>query len=192
MTISTAIGGYRRQAYWRKLAVDVSLKSLWSMAEAVKVGQGGYVDIVDNKGKLLAHPDKEKGRKNESVSDRAYIAAVMQGQSGSQESAFTGGRAGADFVLAGPSHWLSAYYPSGEAQLAWDHHLDNGGLDSFGGSLCRATAVYSAKSLAQPPQVLDEAAERMAAGDLSQFLKRKGRNYIWVIPLPGCSKTYTA
>ena len=176
VTISTAI----RDAAGKPIGVfaaDISLKSLWSMAEAVKVGQGGYLDIVDNRGKLLAHPDKDKVQQNESVADRSYIAAVLQGQSGSQESASTRGeQAMISYSPAKSIGWgVVAYLPSSEvSSQIWTIVLTMAGLLLLVAVCAGATAVYSAKGLAQPLLVLDEAAERMADGDLSRSFEVDG------------------
>lgn len=42
------------------IATDVSLKSIWDIADKVQIGHTGYVDVVDNKGTIIAHPDKER------------------------------------------------------------------------------------------------------------------------------------
>ena len=109
------------------------------MAEAVKVGQGGYLDIVDNKGKLLAHPDKDKVQQNESVADRTYIAAVLQGQSGSQEAASTRGeQAMISYSPAKSIGWggcgVFAFQRGEQPDL--DDCADDGGIIAVGGRLC--------------------------------------------------------
>ena len=176
VTISTAIRDTAGKTIG-VFAVDVSLKSLWAMAEAVKVGQGGYLDIVDNKGKLLAHPDKDKVQKNESVSDKSYIASVMQGQNGSQEGVSTRGEeAMISYSPVKTIGWgVVAYYPASEvSSQVWTIILTMACLILLAAAGAGATAVYAARSLALPLQVLAEAAERMAAGDLSRRFEVEG------------------
>ena len=72
-------------------AVDVSLKALLNISENVKIGQGGYVDIVDQNGSLLAHSNKERVKKLESVADLPYIQDVMRGKTGTTEGVSTTG-----------------------------------------------------------------------------------------------------
>ena len=68
-----------------------------------------------------------------------------------------------------------AYLPSSEvSSQIWTIVLTMAGLLLLVAVCAGATAVYSAKGLAQPLLVLDEAAERMADGDLSRSFEVDG------------------
>ena len=64
------------------LASDISLKSLWEATDSVVMGQTGYMDVVDNSGVLIAHPDKDEIANKTSISNLPYVASVIKGESG--------------------------------------------------------------------------------------------------------------
>ena len=64
------------------LASDISLKSLWDATDSVVMGQTGYMDVVDNSGVLIAHPDKDEIANKTSISNLPYVASVIKGESG--------------------------------------------------------------------------------------------------------------
>ena len=159
------------------LAADISLKALWDMVEKTNVGVSGYVDVVDNKGTLLAHPDKEKVIKTENVAALPYIQTVIAGQSGvSQATATTGVDSYITFAPIGEYKWgVITYLPAAELnQTVLKAVLTM--LLLLVLILCLAVggALVMAKSLARPIQNLAANASAMAAGDLSRTIAVEG------------------
>ena len=42
------------------IAADISLQALKGIAVNAKIGDNGYIEIVDNSGTVIAHPDNDK------------------------------------------------------------------------------------------------------------------------------------
>ncbi|WP_196591724.1 methyl-accepting chemotaxis protein [Pectinatus frisingensis] len=62
---------------------DISLKALWDIADNIHFGTSGYVDIVDETGNILAHPDKSAIEQKINLSKISYVADLLKGNSGS-------------------------------------------------------------------------------------------------------------
>jgi len=57
VTVAMPIRNLAEESLVGVLAVEVNLKSLWDEVLSFKVGQSGYLYLVDESGQLLAHPD---------------------------------------------------------------------------------------------------------------------------------------
>lgn len=60
------------------LAAEVNLKRLWDEVLSFRVGQGGYLFLVDAKGKLLAHPDFSLVLAGRDMSGDAAVRRFLQ------------------------------------------------------------------------------------------------------------------
>ncbi|EAX47713.1 methyl-accepting chemotaxis sensory transducer [Thermosinus carboxydivorans Nor1] len=88
------------------LAADISLKAIWDITDNTHVGNTGYIDIVDNKGVVIAHPDKERVKKMESFTGHEYVTDAISGQLGAVEAFSTRGeRALTVFAPVGKYKW---------------------------------------------------------------------------------------
>jgi len=65
------------------LTADISLKSIWNVTEKIHIGKSGYVDVVDTKGILIAHPDFKRVLDKENVAKMPFVAQVIAGKTGS-------------------------------------------------------------------------------------------------------------
>lgn len=90
VTISTPIKD-KTGAIVGVFAADISLKSIWGIADGLHIGQTGYVDVVDNKGVVIAHPDKERVQKTESFIGFDYVKKALAGESGYVDATSTRG-----------------------------------------------------------------------------------------------------
>lgn len=170
VTISTAIKNKQGQLVG-VIAADVSLQSLGEMAAQTPIGNTGYVDIVDNKGMLLAHPDKDPTMKNGSAVTTEYVQKVIAGQAGIEKAVSTSG------VKS-----LTIYYPIKAYKWGVITYLPDAEIDKFIMSMIKTilmlaigsillaamTAIYVARSIARPLENMAGAATNMAAGDLRQ------------------------
>jgi len=97
-------------------AADISLKAIWEIAAKTTIGQSGYIDVVDHKGSLIAHPDKERVLKNENVATLTYMKAGISCKNGSAGGPSTSGTA--SLVAYSPMKMLNwgvlTYLPSSE------------------------------------------------------------------------------
>ena len=68
------------------VASDITLKSIWDIADNITIGKTGYMDVVDSTGVVIAHPDKDRVMKKENFSALPYVASVISGKSGTVEA----------------------------------------------------------------------------------------------------------
>lgn len=68
------------------VASDITLKSIWDIADNITIGKTGYMDVVDSTGVVIAHPDKDRVTKKENFSALPYVASVISGKSGTVEA----------------------------------------------------------------------------------------------------------
>lgn len=152
-------------------AADISLKVLWDIAEKTAIGQNGYVDIVDNKGVLIAHPDKEKVLKTENVGTLEYVKNVIGGQAGTALASSTNGQeAVIAFAPLKSQKWgVITYLPYSELLTnITKMMLTIAILISIAVVMAAVVAVFVARGIARPLKAIAMVADKMSKGDLSQ------------------------
>jgi len=176
ITISTPIKNLSGQILG-VFAADISLKAISEICEKIKIGSGGYVDVIDNKGTLIAHPQNERVAKNEKVIDRSYVQSVLKGVSGGVEEISTRGESA--LISFAPMKMLGwgviAYHPSSEITAALLKLVYVGaGLILFTAVLAIIAGAYVGRSIAKPLSQLAAAAEQVARGNLVQPISANG------------------
>lgn len=159
------------------LAADISLKAVWEMAERTAIGKTGYVEIVDNKGTLIAAQDKERVSQSENIADYAYVKQVLQGETGySQEKSATKVDSLISFAPVAAYKWGVITYLSEREVLEGVYRS----LAIMALLTCLialgalTTALVMAKKIAKPIKGLVQEAERMAHGDLRHPIAAEG------------------
>jgi methyl-accepting chemotaxis protein len=159
------------------LAGDISLKAIGEIAARTTIGKTGYVDVVDQKGVLLAHPDKEKVDKSLNISKEKYVQDVMNGQPGSTESVSSLGVPSLiSFAPIKDYHWgVISYLPKTEI----NSEIKQVVLVMFvimviAVVLASVTALYVARGISKPIKELVIAAGKIADGDLSRKINLLG------------------
>lgn len=158
-------------------AADIGLKSLGEIANEVKIGKNGYVEIVDHNGVVIAYPDHEKVLKKENFSAIDHVKKVLEGQTGSMDSISSRG-----------DKTISTFTPVPTYQ--WGVIVNEPLKDVYDGAITAsyiviavllislvvavATAFYIARSIVTPLQKVVESVELVAGGDLSQTLVAEG------------------
>ena len=176
ITISTPIKNPAGQILG-VFASDISLKAISDISEKIKIGRSGYVDVVDNKGALIAHPNKERVIKNEKVADTAYIQSVLSGNSlGIEAKSTRGEEALVSFAPMKMLGWgVLAYQPRSEMIEEMLKLLAiGGGLILFTSLLAIIAGTYVGRSIAKPLSRLAIAADQVAKGDLAQPIHSRG------------------
>lgn len=159
------------------LAGDVSLKKIGEIATRTSVGNSGYLDVVDNKGTLLASIDPEKVTKQENIGQAKYVQDVIDGQVGNMEAISS---AGVDslivFAPVKSYNWgIITYLPKKEITDQIKHSLlVMSVLILLAVLIATGTAVYVAKGMAKPLNELVEVADKIASGNLSNKVQVKG------------------
>lgn len=159
------------------IAADISLQTLKDIAANVKIGENGYVEIVDNLGTVIAHPDNDKVVKKESFAQLEYVKRVINGQSGWVEALSTRG-----------DKTITAFAPI--SKYNWGIIVNQPVKEIFNVAVSSAyvilaillisillatiTAFYIARGIAGPLQKVVESVAQIAGGDLSHTLTVKG------------------
>lgn len=159
------------------MSADISLSSIQETVNSAKIGNTGYIDVVDKQGVLIAHPDKDRVLKKESVADLGYIAKALNGESGSMTTTATNGvEALTVFAPIAKYNWaIAAYMPTKEiwgtiiASL-WVNVL----LILLAVIAAGITAFFIGRSISRPLQELAANAGDLAQGDLTVTITAKG------------------
>ncbi|MGP1367531.1 MAG: methyl-accepting chemotaxis protein [Schwartzia sp. (in: firmicutes)] len=159
------------------VAADISLGSLWKVTEAIHPGEHGYLDVVDAKGGLLAHPDKELVKNKKVVDSYAYVKEVIGGKRGIAEGASTTGTE--SLITYSPVEgygWgVIAYHPLSDLYRQVMYNL---GIAVGFIFLCLLVSFLVAQristSLVDPLNHLMDAAGTVAEGDLRVRVEERG------------------
>lgn len=162
-------------------ASDVTLEYLWSIADATKVGESGYIDIVDNKGTILAHPDKNKIHAKENFKKYPYISDAMRGVSGSVEAVSSlGGDSLITYAPVEKFNWVVVTYEPIDEVYASIIQNSVVMIVILGIAVCVSifVAFRVAKGIVDPVHALIDAAHKISTGDLTNTIHVKGAKEI--------------
>lgn len=176
VTISTPIKD-KNGAIIGVMAADVSIKALWDIVERCTIGKTGYVDVVDQKGTVIAHPDRERVFAKDDFLRFDYVKNVIAGQTGFGETISTRG-----------DRTLTVYTPVDK--YGWGVVVHEPVLEVFSSLiyssiiagvillLAIGAAIYAAFKVAggivNPLKELIAAADKIAGGDLTNTIEIKG------------------
>ena len=159
------------------IAADISLHSLKGISENVKVGKNGYIEIVDNIGTVIAHPDNDKVLKKENFSQLEYIQKALNGQSGWVETISTrGDKTLTDFAPIAKYKWgIIVNQPVTEIfDAAFSAAYIILAILLISILIAAITAFYTTRGIVNPLRQVIDAVEKVGNGDLSQTLKVEG------------------
>lgn len=159
------------------LAGDVSLKTIGEIASRTSVGNSGYVDVVDNKGTLLASINSEKVTKQENIGQAKYVQDVIAGQVGNMEAVSSAGvESLIVFAPVKSYNWgIITYLPKKEIVDQIRHSLlVMSVLILLAVLIAAGTAIYVAKGMAKPLNELVQVADEIASGNLSKKVQVRG------------------
>jgi NtrC-family two-component system sensor histidine kinase KinB len=154
------------------LFTTITLKDLWNKITQTRVASTGYAFLVDDRGRIIAHPDMTLAKKKFSAERHPIVRMVLQGAStGSREyadprtnkqivgayAAVKGLRWGMIIQQDAREAFTSVYRMERQAALLILIALIAAAL----------SALYIARSLSQPIMTLIAAAKRIAARDFS-------------------------
>jgi len=159
------------------LAGDVSLKTIGEIASRTSVGNSGYLDVVDNKGTLLASINSEKVTKQENIGQAKYVQDVIAGQVGNMEAVSSVGvESLIVFAPVKSYNWgVITYLPKKEITDQIKHSLlVMSVLILLAVLIAAGTAIYVAKGMAKPLNELVQVADKIASGNLSNKVQVQG------------------
>jgi two-component system NtrC family sensor kinase len=159
---------------------EVNLKLIWDVITALKIGQGGYAYVIDQRGKLIAHPDISLVLRDTDFVHLPQVAAALPQNPGTPAP-------GAAVSVARNSDnrsVLSAH--AAIAPLGWlvfvEVPLEEAFAPLYGAALRSAillalgligatlVALFLARRMAVPIRAMQEGAARIGAGDLDRRL----------------------
>lgn len=159
------------------VATDVSLKVVWDIIDAVQVGEKGYIDVVDNKGTIVAHPDKERVLQKESFTTYDYVAKVIEGQRDWMQGVSTRGEQSLIvYSSIVRNKWgIIVQEPMSEVMASVIHSaVVTGVITLVAVLIALISAYYVARSIVRPLEKLVNAADRVANGDLGHSIEIQG------------------
>jgi methyl-accepting chemotaxis protein len=159
------------------MSADVSLNAIQDIVNSARIGNTGYIDIVDKQGVLIANPNKERVMKEENVKNFDYIAKVINGQSGSITAIDTNGEEALTvFAPIAKYNWgIVAYMPVKELRGTMISSIIITVLLSLLAVLCAGiTAYFIGRGIARPLQQLALNAGQLAEGDLTVQITAQG------------------
>lgn len=155
---------------------QVNLKFIWDVVSQIKVGEHGKAYVIDDKGRLIAHPDISLVLRNMDLSPFAYVqaarAALPHGrlEESGPVTDLTGKEVLSAFAPVDTLRWLVfADMPIDEAYAPLYAMLWRSALLLVAGLVLAFFAgLLLARKMVVPIRVLSDGAARIGGGDLSQ------------------------
>lgn len=158
---------------------EVNLKLIWEVITAIKVGEKGYAFVVTSAGRLIAHPDLSLVLRNIDLSGVPQVARALSAEgkgapTGPARYEVTVDLSGQPVLTAsapiGRVGWLVFVQSPHSEAMARVYRALNRTLMLLGFGLLLATLVGSvlARRMVVPIRRLQEGAERLGGGDLSE------------------------
>ena len=172
--MALALAGTRREA--GVTVAQVNLKLIWDVVLEIKVGEHGYAYVVDDKGRLIAHPDISLVLRNTDMSrlaqvQRAHLGGTENSAGQVQEAVnIEGHRVLTAYAPVTPLGWnVFVETPIEEAYAPLYASIQRTGFVLFGAlAMSFLAGLFLARRMVVPIQTLRAGAAHIGAGDLSQ------------------------
>ncbi len=158
---------------------EVNLKFIWDVISRIKIGERGIAYAVDNRGRLIAHPDISQVLQKSDLTALPQVRAALAAQTGNENQQVS--------IARNPQghEVLSAY--AGIRSLEWNvfveqpleeafaplyASLKRTGLLLLGGiALSLVASMFLARRMVEPIRAVQAGAERIGAGQLDQQIE---------------------
>jgi signal transduction histidine kinase len=172
--MTLALAGNRRDA--GVSVAEVNLKLIWDVISQIKVGDRGQAYVIDDVGRLIAHPDISLVLRNTDMTGLSQVKAARAAAAGAPAELLQGGKdlRGRDVLTAyapvTPLGWLVfAELPVNEAYAPLYRVLARSGALLLAGlGLAVLAGLLLARRMVVPIQALRRGAARVGGGDLTQ------------------------
>jgi signal transduction histidine kinase/CheY-like chemotaxis protein len=167
--MTLAMAGVRREA--GVSVAEVNLTHIWDVVNQIRVGSGGRAYVVDERGRLIAHPEISLVLRNTDVSDLEQVRsarAKLDTVEAQLARDLKGERVLAAHATAAPLGWLVIVeLPESEANAPLNTIIVRTVVVLAGGLLLALlAALLLARLMVVPVQALAQGAARIGAGAL--------------------------
>jgi GAF domain-containing protein len=168
MTMSVAQSGRNAGV----TVAEVNLKLIWDVITAIKIGKTGYAYVVDDKGRLIAHPDISRVLRNTDLTALPQVAAARDPAGGVDSAGIVRNLDGHRVLSASAKiprlGWLVfVEQPISEALAPlYTTVLNTGLLLLLGLAVAILAGLLLARRMTGPIRELDAGAARIGAGVL--------------------------
>ena len=159
------------------VVAEVSLKTLWSSVSYVKTGKTGNVFVVDDRGKLIAHPDYSKIPLGTDLShvgevEKAIDRSINDDDFGAIHKGIDGRSVITAYAAVPRPRWGVIVEEPAEAALAEVAKVERAALVILLLTLVGALGLsaFVSERIARPMRRLEEGAKRIASGNLTHRL----------------------
>ena len=161
--------------------VDVNLKFIWDVVSRFRIGQKGIAYVVDDKGFLVAHPDISLVLKKVNLAELPQVKDSLAAQSDAQwreapeARDVNGERVLSAYARIEPTGWRVFVEEPASAVFAplYDAILRTALLLLAGVVISIIASVFLARRMVQPVRALQQGADRIGAGDLTNRIEVK-------------------
>ncbi len=157
---------------------EVSLKHVGEVVSRIEVGRQGLAYVVDERGRLIGHPDTTRPLKKDDLSARPAVKAAISGEHSDVEPVMAGeGDGGREALIAYATirdlRWhVFVEQPLSEAfGPLYAALMRTGVLLLLGLLLAVAVSVALARHMVTPIRAIQAGAARVARGDLEQRIQ---------------------
>ncbi|MBV9569071.1 MAG: HAMP domain-containing protein, partial [Hyphomicrobiales bacterium] len=187
MTVAVAHAGHNSGV----TVAEVNLKLIWDVITSIRVGQKGYAYVVDEKGRLVAHPDlslvlrdtdfsqlpqvRQSLHRPSSAASELPATSTTPAENAEIATAYEGGSVLTAQAEVPRLNWhVFVQLPVAEALApVYASLIQTIALLGLGLLLALVAGSYLARRLVVPIRHLQEGAERIGGGDLTQRIEIK-------------------
>ena len=158
---------------------EVNLKFIWDVITRIRIGEHGLAYVVDDRGRLIAHPDISRVLQKVDLSSLSQVRAARDGDGREHAStvSIAGSMAGGDVLTAHAKIPSLGWYvfteqPLAEAFAPLYASLKRTGLLLLAGLILAVIAsLYLARRMVTPIQAIRSGAAQFGTGQLTQRIE---------------------